>query len=51
MEDETKKPSETVPGGRYIRGDEYIDANGKVLGKVESAKTESAKTETKEVKK
>ncbi|MCA1589172.1 MAG: hypothetical protein LC734_02035 [Acidobacteria bacterium] len=32
MAEETKKHDETVPGGRYILGDRFVDADGKDLG-------------------
>jgi hypothetical protein len=35
-----RKLDETVPGGRYIRGDRYVDANAKDLGPVKKANEE-----------
>jgi len=43
--------NETVPGGKYIQGDNYIDANGKVIGKVEKETREKADRKADEVKK
>jgi hypothetical protein len=43
MADE-KKLDETVPGGKYIVGDRYVDASGKDLGPV-SAKGKKAGAE------
>ena len=34
--------NETIPGGKYILGDSYVDAHGKVLG---PAKDEETKAE------
>lgn len=32
----------TVPGGRYIDGENYVDANGKILGKAPKQENKSA---------
>ena len=42
---EEKKQSETVEGGKYIQGENYINANGDVIGKVNEEKAEP-KTDT-----
>lgn len=34
-EEKTEKLDETVPGGKYIVGDNFVDAEGKVLHPVE----------------
>lgn len=46
-EEKVEKLDETVPGGRYIVGDNYVDAEGKVLGPVEQpgAKKGAKKTD------
>lgn len=35
-EDTTQKLDETIPGGKYIVDDNYVDAEGKFLGPVET---------------
>lgn len=44
-----KKIDETVPGGKYIVGDRYVNANGDDLGPVAASK-EKAPKEPKEPK-
>lgn len=34
-----KKIDETIPGGKYIVGDNYVNAEGEVLGPVKAEKT------------
>lgn len=54
-----KKIDETIPGGRYIVGDKYVDANGNAIGTVEAREgaakrneneTDGQKTDQKETK-
>jgi hypothetical protein len=47
---EEKNPSETVPGGKYIQGDVYVNAHGEIIGKV-NEKDDKKETEKEEVKK
>ena len=35
-----KKLDETVPGGKYIQGEYYVNANGDILGEVPKAEAE-----------
>lgn len=38
---EEKKQDETIPGGRYIQGENYINANGEIIGKVTERQIEN----------
>jgi hypothetical protein len=33
-----KKQDETIPGGKYIQGENYVNADGEIIGKVKEEK-------------
>ena len=49
MADETPV-NETVVGGKYILGDNYVNAEGEVIGKVKETKADTKADSTKDDK-